>query len=274
MTATNWRAVGRSLLPSWIVKGQEDTGEGARVAHTMLSMFDLMAERALRGIFARFPASAPDDAIAHIGRDRQIRRGFNEPKSSYRVRLPTWWDTWKTAGNPFTLMDQVAAYLHGFAVRIRTVDDRGNWYTREPDGERLWQWDLGNWDWEGFLAGRWSRWWLIIYPLDTGLWETAGDVGDGTTIGGRPGECIGMTATPDQMASIRALCKQWKPAGTRELWTIVAFDELSFDPDGTPEPDGTWKHWTVPDVDDIRVRGRLDTARFSAGTSRLVLGAP
>ena len=47
-------------------------------------------------------------------------------------------------------------------------------------------------------------------------------------------------------------------------------DEASFDP-VAPEPDGTWKHFGTPDMVGVWRRGRLDTARFCSGTSRLRL---
>jgi hypothetical protein len=77
---------------------------------------------------------------------------------------------------------------------------------------------------------------------------------------GRPGETLGTTATPEQVAAVRAIIRDWQPDGMRAEWVIVAFDDESFDP-AAPEPDGTWGTWGKY-VGSAYVPARLSTARY------------
>jgi hypothetical protein len=74
-----------------------------------------------------------------------------------------------------------------------------------------------------------------------------------------------MTSPSDQVQNVISLIKAWKPAGTKCINLIVAFDNTSFNPttarDGTGLPNGTWGSWSTGGR--IRVAsGRLSTARF------------
>ena len=107
-----FRASRKKLVPAWLVEG-----EGELVGYTVDVLKDAFVERLRKGLLARFPqndptgqTTAPDDALAAMGRDRRIVRGFNETPQTYAVRLIRWLDDWKTAGNPFSLMQQLAGY--------------------------------------------------------------------------------------------------------------------------------------------------------------------
>lgn len=112
-------------LPSWMTDG-----ESGLVGYALDAVKDAFVERARNGLLIRFPQQgpdgtpAPDDALAASGRDRRIVRGINEAGATYAARLVRWLDDWRTAGNPFAMMQQLAAYT-GPGPAFRTVDVRG-----------------------------------------------------------------------------------------------------------------------------------------------------
>lgn len=247
------------LLPSWLT-----TGEGELVDYSLGVIKDAFLERLKLGRDARFPAYAPPDALTYLGRDRKIVRGINEPAASYAVRLQRWLDDHRVRGNPFALMMQLRAYMQA-DCKIRTVDRAGNWYTIEENGTRSVNLALGNWNWDGAAATLWSRFWVIIYPIGgTDPW--APSVGDAGGASWPVGGTIGTTATPDQVASVRSIIRDWKPAGTTCEWIITAFDAASFNPLGLPEPDGTWDWFGYSNAGAYEI-ARLTTARYWRGVS-------
>lgn len=257
-----FRRIFKKLLPSWLADD-----EGELVNYSLGLLLDAFAERARQGLLARFPSYAPADAYPYLGRDRKIVRGIGEPAESYVPRLLGWLDEHRVRGNPWALCRQLRAYCNN-AVRVRTVDANGNWFAVERDGTETYSLFQENWNWDGVPASpHWSRFWVIIYPTDDGQpWAPI----DGTIAGEhpgqitRPGETIGTTATPEQVAAVRAIIRDWQPDGTRCEWVIVAFDDLSFDP-SAPEPDGTWGTWGKY-VGGSYVPARLATARYWSGS--------
>jgi hypothetical protein len=252
------------LVPSWLYNG-----EGGLVNYSLGVLKDMFMLRLDQGVRARFPTMAPPSALAPLGRDRGIVRGINEPAAAYAARLIRWLDDHSTRGNPYSLMRQLQAYLQA-AVRIRTVDARGNWYTLEADGTQSAVLNAGNWEWDTADSTLWSRFWVIIYPTATGEpWSVALNIGDSelwiTGNVGTPTQTVGTTATIEQVANVRAIIRSWKPAGTICEWVIVAFDSASFDPT-TPEPDATWLNWGKL-VDGAQRSSRLTTARYWKGTA-------
>jgi hypothetical protein len=249
--------------------------DGMRLMFTFGVLADELEEWIYHGVFARFPAYGTDDSLSAIGRDRQIVRGFVESTEVYQARLVRWLDSHKLGGNPFELLERLAAYLFPFAVRMRIVNSRGSWYTRNADGTTTFQLGLENWNWSGDADSAWSRFWVIIYPGSTGLWTTEGDWGiDADTWG--DGGVWGFSASPAQVSSIREIIRAGKPPWAQCTNIIVAFDDASFDP-ASPEPDGLWGDWGKY-VGGVKVSSRLGTARYCEGTTTTAidagLGAP
>ncbi len=243
------------LLPSWL-----STGDGELVAYSLNVLLDWARERVRLGLLARFPDYAPADALGAIGRDRKIIRGIDEPAASYAVRLKRWLDDHLVRGNPWALLEQLRAYCNA-PVMVRIVDRRGNWHSIAADGTRSRSMRTANWLWDTAPASpRWARFWVIIYPTAAGEPWAASEAGAWPS-----GGTIGTTATPEQVASVRQIVREWKPAGTRCEWIIVAFDPVSFDP-AAPEPDGTWE-WFGRDNAGSYEQARLDTARYWKGTA-------
>ena len=252
-----------SLAPSWLT-----SGDGERVLASLSLMLDDFSARARLGLLARFPGYAPEDALPALGRDRRIIRGIGEPAAAYGERLTGAFDELRTRANPFTLLRQLRAYLQANCV-VRTVDRRGNWFTIDADGAESYVQATGNWDWDGTPASPdWARFWVIICPENgTTPWAPSGNWGDPTLYGngvfGNAGYTFGTTATPEQVAAVRSIIREWKPAGTTCEWVIVAFDAATFTPAGATDPAGGWGNWS----DGAGAPARLATARYWRGVS-------
>lgn len=259
-----FRLTRKFMGPRWLTEG-----EGELVGYSLDIIKDAFIKRLYLGHLARFPQTAPPDALAAIGRDRRVIPGLTETPAAYAQRLIRWLDDRKTCGNPFSLLQKLSEYTGdiGGGCTYRTVDARGNWYTRMPDGSKSFLLNQGNWNWDGSApATRWSRFWVIIYP-PSALWvpqpHNWGDTSGPSW--GQPVNTVGSTATADEVQTIRAIVKDWKPAGTRCVNVIIAFDPASFSP-ASPEPDGTWGLFGgTKVVAGRRVDARLSTARYWDG---------
>lgn len=250
--AERFRRIFRWLVPSWLgggaepVQGQES--EGFLHNYALGVLLDAFTERAYQGVRARFPEAegAPPEALALIARDRKMLRGVNEGGAAFARRLVGWRypQGHRTRGNPFALLRQIRAYLN-VPVRVRTVDVRGNWYTIEADGTQSYSWDTGTWAWDWppeSPPDAWSRFWVIIYSTDGIPWATD-FYGDPYIEFGTPGLTYGSSISATDLAALRAIIRDWKPAhASLDKLMIVLSDPDPFDPEA-PEPDGTWGHY-------------------------------
>lgn len=265
----NFRGLRKFMAPRAFTEG-----EGGLVGYALDLMRDALLQRVYLGHLARFPQNgangetAPPDALVHHGRDRLMYRGIFETDAEYAARLVTWRDEHETRGNAFTLMRQLHAYVgttHG--VSFRTVDVRGNFYSRSSTGVETSSLATQLWDWDGDTSTtgdttRWSRFWVIIYPGT--LWSVTTDEWAGGQSWGDVDQVWGFAdMTPEHAETLRAIVNDWKPDGTRCQNIIVAFDPASFDP-AAPEPDGLWGR-PYKYVGGVAVASRLATARYLAG---------
>lgn len=266
---TTFRKAWRKLVPSWL-----QVEDGERILYSIGLLMDAHVERLYQGLLARFPEyEPPADAFAAMSRDRLIFRGLNESDADFAVRLIPWLDVAKRRGTAFELLQQVWDYLGGVAM-VRSVDERGNWFTIAADGTRSYLLDQGNWNWDDSpVPTKRGRFWVIIYPPAT-LWTEGPKWGDSDLWGGTWGDKAdkttwGSTATSDAVQSIRGIVRTYKPGGTRCEKIIIAFDPASFDPAsslGDPGmPDGTWGRPCAP-VGGTYVATRLSTARYWRGS--------
>jgi hypothetical protein len=254
--AGSFRQLHKSLVPRWLSEG-----EGELVGYALDLILDAFVERMRLGHLVCFPQQdangtpGPADAAIALGRDRRVVRGINESASSYAVRLKSWLVDRRTAGNPYTLMRQLAAYVGpSEGASFRTVDVRGNWYSRSASGVETASLGTLNWNWDGNLS-QWSRFWVIIYPGTQ--WTTEGAWGTGTW--GDTSGTIGTTITPEQATTLRAIVADWKPAGTSQN-IVIATNAASFSP-ASPEPNGTWGKW-YRYSGGTAIASRLSTARY------------
>lgn len=248
----NMRKLFDLLAPNWLT-----SGEGELTLYSLSAMVDCWLERGRLGLMARFPAHAPDDAIAALGRDRKIIRGLNEPTSAYAVRLRQWLTTQKINGSPFALMRQIRSFLQRDVV-VRIVDQRGNWYWIDADGSQHYQLQVGMWNWDSLTTTNWSRFWVIVYPASVTppVWEATGVYGTAQKYG--DGHVWGLTATHDEMVGLRSIVQFHKPIFAKCEWIICAFDNASFAP-GTVL-NGFWGQYSA--AGSPRTKVRLNTARY------------
>lgn len=252
----------QKLVPSWL-----SADDGGKVLASLALIKDDFVARAKLALLARFPNYAPDDAaLAAIGRDRRIMRGINEPAASYATREVRYLDDHIRRGNPFAMLEQLQAYLQAPCV-VRTVDRRGNWYSIAADGTKSTHMAAGNWTWDDQPTSLWARFWVIIYPAGgTNPWAPSGaHLNDAGLWGddklGHANLSIGTTATQDQIATVKAIIRDWKPAGSNCEWAIIAFDATSFSPTGAlTDPGGLWGNWSDGSGHPVR----LSMARYWA----------
>lgn len=159
------------------------------------------------------------------------------------------------------LMQKLQEYIAA-GSSFRTVDARGNWFSRSASGVETYTLNTGNWNWDSTVAAsNWARFWVIIYPGTR--WSHSANWGSGQ-LWGDTEKTWGTTATPSEVAQVRGIVADWKPAGTRCVNIIIAFDPASFDPTA-PEPDGKWGKPSKV-VAGVHVATRLATADYWDGT--------
>lgn len=238
-----------------------------QILYPLGTILDAGAEFVTEGLLARFPGLGTPTALPYHGRDRKIVRGFAESDPAYANRLVGWLDSHRTRGNPYALMRQLQGYCSPQIPRIRTVNNAGFFHTLNIDGSTSYQRTSGLWNWDGNTAA-WARFWVIIYSTASGPWATSPAWGSGNNWG-NPGQTWGTTATSDQVAAVRAIISDWKPAGTRCNNIIIAFDDASFDPAGSPGPGYPGGTWGGPAVvtNGQYVASRLSSARYWDGTN-------
>jgi len=244
---------------------------GSRYLYSIGAQFDILGDDVVDGIRARFPLELKfPEALAMIGRDRSIVRGFAEPARSYAIRLTRWMDDWRLAGSAFSVLRQLQGYLTPYATTLRIVNNAGCWYTLNPDGSTSYL-QSGNWNWDG-NASLWARFWVIIYCSGGKPFDKGPKWGDPGVKWGQPaGRTWGSTATSTQVKTIRGIVQQWKGAHAVCQNIILAFDPASFDPTapgGAPLPDGTWGRWANPSSSPFGSQmARLPTARYWDGVA-------
>lgn len=236
---------------------------GLRILRTLEARLSVAHDRRFQGVRARHPDKAPADALAMIGRDRGIERGFAEPSAAYVPRLLGWLTTWRTAGCARTLMLQLAGYLTGYPTRLRTVSNSSAWDTLSETGTYT---HVKNttWNWDGDAAS-WWRFWVVVYP-DPTLWTDLvhwGDTGRTWGDGGVWG-VGGMTA--DQGKALRRLVALWKAAHAAPQWLILSFSSYDWNPTGATGaalPAGEYGRWSKDDGTGHRVKARDAGSRYS-----------
>ncbi|HQY59794.1 MAG TPA: hypothetical protein PK141_00230 [Polyangiaceae bacterium] len=260
----DFRTRNKQFGPRWLV---DDDDESTRIQYSLDLVLDAAMQRTYLGMLARYPDTAAllgiEGALEAIGRDRRTLRGLGpESATSYATRLKRWLHDAKKRGSPFMLMQKLQEYIAA-GSSFRTVDARGNWFSRSATGVETYTLNTGNWNWDSTVPSspQWARFWVIIYP---GTRWTSTDTWGSGQLWGDQDNTWGTTATPSEVAGVRGIVADWKPAGTRCVNIIIAFDAASFNP-ASPEPDGQWgkPHKVVAGV---HVPSRLTTARYWDGT--------
>jgi hypothetical protein len=160
--------------------------------------------RAKAATLARFPASAPSDALDYIGSNFQIDRAFAKDDATFIAQLNYAWEQWLASGTP----TGIVASLKRAGI---------------PNVE-LWE----SFQWAEGWPAAWWKFWVIIRPtfpwtcspLAAGLWGNA----DGTW--GDPGNWAEEIPLGDWQR-LRALVRKLKPPHTQCANVILLLsDEL------------------------------------------------
>lgn len=197
---------------------------GARFMGLIGLSSDTIAEGAQQAVAARFTRSPifPPDAYELIGAERSMPRFPSETLAAYRERVLDAWNAWRNAGTEIGLIDQ----LSYFPV------------TAEVYANADWDWDSD--------SENWSRFWVVLTDhgwTDDGAWGDPGIWGDGGT--------WGSSASLEEVRSIQALIRQWKPGHMVCVHVVVVLDENAW----SPTPSGDWD----------RMENRSDAAIYWPG---------
>ena len=263
--------MGSDLSPPWLDEN------GTKYLYALSTQISVLAEALRMGVLQRFPSYCLPEALPHIGADRQIRRGINESDDAYKGRLRNAFQTWKKAGSPLAVLDQIAQYYAPNAPVLRYVvngvDENGtrvtDWWTLDNGEFSYHRANPSNWNWDGTFPA--MRFWIIVYTPTLTPWT----YGSGHAYG--DGNSYGFLGTNQFIQDIRALTEQWKAAGSHagtfdlgcdagiifagsstqdsikygdagltygsghvygETYTVGLFAPTL--PPGSPMPDGTW----------------------------------
>lgn len=171
--------------PPWL------RGPNGVVWNSSLGMVkDEYLARAKAAVKARWPKTAPADALDLIGENVQIDRGFSPDDASFVALLERAWDLWGEAGRKAGLA--LALQLGGIT------------------NFEIWE----NWQWAGaeIHPERWWQFWITIrapFPwantsLADGTWGDAGTWADG----GHWADACPREA----YLRLQALVRKWKPS--------------------------------------------------------------
>lgn len=233
----------RTYAPAWL-----SNYTGSRVLFTLGTQLDAFAEYLRIGCLQGFPTYAEEEALGYIGQDRKLLQGPAEPATAYRTRLKNFKSTWKYAGHPRIVLEQLGAYYQTVQA-IRYVssgyDDQNNqiteWWTWEQStGESEYYRAPLNWLWDTEIGD--YRFWLIVYKELLPLWYWD----DGHTW-----DQSGLTwgyADAGEIYDARNIIETFKCAGSHLGGLIyVDINLLGFDPwtptspDVFPMPAGGWQ---------------------------------
>jgi hypothetical protein len=178
---------------------------------TLGVFFDAAAEGCNQAVKARFFDSDtfPPSALSYLGAGRSMPRYPLDTDATYTARLRDAWNIWPQAGTKYGIEAQLAAL--GLTATVKDRSSVG------------WNWDND--------TDNWSRFWVVITGHPWASWEW----GDGTLWG--DGKTWGSDATVDEVKSVRALVRKWKPAQVVCTNIIVVMDAITW---AAEQPDGTW----------------------------------
>jgi hypothetical protein len=190
----------RKKCPPWLQGGWAE-----KVLYAIGVMIDALVDSANAAVRIRFPGLYSDESLPLIGRERRIRRGRNEPASTYSVRLMRWLDDHATRGGPYALLEQLHAYYADDPFPIRLVYRSGRCFDMDVDGEITMSDVVWSPDEEPEC---WARWWLI-YQWPTSF-PAARKYGDGTQYG--QGRVYGSGLLSGEVADLRVIPRDWNTA--------------------------------------------------------------
>jgi len=229
-----------AISPPWLT---------ARVAggiqYTIGTAIDAIGDWMIYGTQARFPGIGTPEALGYIGNDRLIDRGPAEEDDTYAVRLREAVETWKGAGNAFTLIKQLATFfLPDDPPPMRLVSNGAVWHELSGGVVTKTIVSPSNWIWGSHTAEpRWWRGWIII-DSTLGPWvpDVWGDYNpDATDAWWGDGGMWGSDMSEVEILTLLKIIRKWKSANNA-VTLIVTFDSGLFLVGNTspPNPNGDY----------------------------------
>jgi len=246
--------------------------QGQRYVLVLSMYYDTLGDAAAYAVRARFPLTAPPDALPWLAIDRQIDRGPSESRDAYNARLVAWLDLWRRAGSAESVISAIAAYFQPASYEVETVAESltapsiSAWDVSTAGGVVHTAVSPANWDWDG--RGIRGRAWVIIQG---GGWTQTGPVWGAYTWGSAAGgPCWGFSGNSTEMPFLRSQIAKWKTAGVRVPWIIMSWDASWFQPTSPagklPAGDyGTWGKVEVIGGSRVYVRARTANASYADG---------
>jgi hypothetical protein len=143
-------------LPKWLT-GQDSAGhsEGIAFAQSFGATKDTELALLKDAVKVRWPASAPDDALIQLGRDRVILQAPVETNGQYRVKLASAHEMWLWGGTHTGIVNLFTPYdyapidngVHVFNNCEVVIDGNVDWFSRVFILLELGWWAIdGAWD--------------------------------------------------------------------------------------------------------------------------------
>jgi hypothetical protein len=280
-----------SVAPPFL-SDDSDTGVGGKLVYEDGLLPDALVDKMQQAVWARFPlggTSGPSggnggpyqDALTHIGHDRNILQGVGEPLPAYGARLQGAFQAWQTAGTAQRVLQQIlvtlqtqcrAAVVRAPAVLVMGTDTIEPYASEYGVGANQalppamwaptsWYWDLGFQ--AVYTPGRyinnypgcpptiqapWWRNWLVLWPTGSNNWtQPAGNWGDPGDTWGDTTSSWGLSCPPTTIATIQNILSTFKSAGAWYQWIVISFDDRFMNWGGASAyypTDGTWAHWS------------------------------
>lgn len=268
-------------LPRWLFDGN-----GRKFLDVLALGIDLFTEGVTQIWEHAVTYASSSDALQYLGRDRSLVPGLLETPQTFSFRLKNWRNIWKSSGNVYTILNQVALVWGPTSPKIRLVRELGwirdgakaaHWTTRNSDGTFEEHLETpSNFDWDGQDLK--SRIFIIVYVPQTPLITEEGVYGDFLSDYGQDGVkptdgkkgslTIGTSAFTEYVQRTQYVVDLYKPAHVWNPFIIIAFDPSSFDPTaaaGSPGyPNGDWARNGIVSGNTY-ISARNTTARYWDG---------
>jgi len=153
------------LSPPWLRRAV-----GSAIMQGMGKSIDAEVDRDVEGVELRFPGGANGlaihaSALGLIGRERRILRGPGELDETYAARLRRWWDSHRTRGGAYALLEQMFEYfLATNNVTITYVSNIGTSQARVDAAGTITRgtFTAPGWVGDGFVPPSWARFFIFM----------------------------------------------------------------------------------------------------------------
>ncbi len=198
---------------------------------------DTEADRTTEGVGLRFPDATHPDALGLLGRERRILRGPGESAVTFARRLRLWWDSHRTRGGPYALLEQMHAFfLESNNIPIQYIANSGTSVTVAADGT-LTRSIVAGWAGDGEYPTKWARFFLVFFfDSDTLAVPLVTESGEPIlTEGGEPivVDVSLFALTADDIEILCTVPHEWDAAHIDRIYLVLV-------------PDGGYA-WGIPD---------------------------